>query len=119
MSTEPTKVCYYPWPCIIIVTTEVQLVVFTPDHSIQCTFLRGSDVSGCVYVLVPKSEVQEMLETITGFIDRSTASVSIMVANIGCYSEVLAYANTTGVLPVRAKITTDEECTVSTGLSST
>ena len=36
-------------------------------YFIQCSYLSGSDVSGCVYVLVSG---EEGVENVTGFIER-------------------------------------------------
>ena len=44
---------------------------------------------------------EEGVENVTGFIEREE---NVEVSNIGCYSEVLAYENSTGVLPVRMSI---------------
>ena len=86
-------------------TTDVQNVyIYQLDntrYSIQCIYLSGSDVSGCVYVLVSGVEG---VENVTGFIERDSNGVTLEVANIGCYSEVLAYDNSTGSLPVRTNI---------------
>ena len=77
---------------IIVVTTDVQGVNFTRVdeniYFIQCSYLNGSDVCGCVYVLVSG---EEGVENVTGFIERDSNGVTLEVANIGCYSEVLAY----------------------------
>ena len=72
-----------------LVTTDVQGVVFTrvleeDTFSIQCNYLSGSDVSGCVYVLVSRVEG---VENVTGFIERDSNGVAREVANIGCYSK--------------------------------
>lgn len=96
------------------VATSVILAVFITKerddtYSIQCSFLTGSDACECVYVLVSG---EEGVENITGTIKRNSTGVSIVVANIGCYREVLAYANTTDALPVRESIITEELCTV-------
>ena len=91
-------------PCmtLYIVTTDVQGVEFTivgDIYTIQCSYLSGSDVNGCVYVLVSR---EEGVENVTGFIERD--SNGLEVANIGCYSEVLAYDNNTRSLAVKASI---------------
>ena len=82
-------------------------------YSIQCSYLSGSDVNGCVYVLVSS---EEGVENVTGFIERDSNGVTLEVANIGCYCEVLAYDNNTinQVQPVRTSIT-DETCLITTG----
>ena len=49
------------------------------NYSIQCSYLNGSDVSGCVYVLVSG---EEGVENVTGFIERDSNGVTIEVANI-------------------------------------
>ena len=102
-----------------LVTTDVQGVVFTrvleeDTFSIQCSYLNGSDVSGCVYVLVSRVEG---VESVTGFVERDSNGGTLEVANIGCYSEVLAYdnASTTIVHPVRTSINTSETCPITTG----
>ena len=38
---------------------------------------------------------EEGVENVTGFIERDSNGVTLEVANIGCYSEVLAYEVTT------------------------
>ena len=95
--------------CCLLVTTNVQDIVISKEkdtYSIQCSYLSGSDVSGCVYVIVSR---EEGVENKTGFIKRDS---NAEVANIGCYSEVLAQENITGVLPVMTNITTnDTTCT--------
>ena len=53
---------------------------------------------------------QSGLEDVTGFIERDSQGVSIMIDNLGCYSEVMAHDNTTGSLPVRTSILTNETC---------
>ena len=94
----------------------MQEIIFTRIHvdiySIQCSYLSGSDISGCVYILVSR---EEGVENVTDFIERDF-NVYIEVANIGCYSEVLAYDNTTigEILPVRTSIT-EEACLITTG----
>ena len=91
-------------PYDIVVTTDVQGVVFTTvgdAYSIQCSYLNGSDVSGCVYVLVSR---EEGVENVTGFIERDSSGVILEVASIGCYSEVLAYDNNARSLAVKASI---------------
>ena len=96
----------------------MQSVVFTrveeDTHSIQCNYLSGSDISGCVYVLVSR---EEGVENVAGFIERDSNGVPLEVANIGCYSEVLAYENTTidDILPVRTSIITSDTCPITTG----
>ena len=89
--------------------------VDTTHYSIQCSYLSGSDVSGCVYVLVSR---EEGVENVTGFIERDSNGVTLEVANIGCYSEVLAYDNTTinEILPVRTSINTNDTCLITTGI---
>ena len=100
-----------------LVTTDVQGVVFTRvlkenTFSIQCRYLSGSNVSGCVYILVSR---EEGVENVTGFIERDSTQE---VVTIGCYSEVLAYANTTTTTidhPVRTSINTSDTCPITTG----
>ena len=95
-----------------LATTKVQSVsicqVNNTHYSIQCNYLNGSDVSGCVYVLVSG---EEGVENVTGFIERDSNGVTIEVANIGCHSEVLAYDDSTGSLPVRTNIS-KETCPI-------
>ena len=81
-------------------------------YFIQCSYLSGSDVNGCVYVLVGR---EEGVENVTGFIERDSNGVTLEVANIGCYGEVIAYDNATinEILPVRTSIT-DEACIITT-----
>ena len=96
---------------LFLVTTDVQGVNFTRIdeniYFIQCSYLNGSDVCGCVYVLV---SVEEGVENVTGFIKRDSNGVTLEVANIGCYSEVLAYDNSTGSIPVKTNILLTETC---------
>ena len=98
------------------VTTDVQGILFTRIHVdiyfIQCSYLSGSDVRGCVYVLVSR---EEGVENVTGFIERDINGVTLEVANIGCYGEVIAYDSATinEILPVRTSIT-DEVCIITT-----
>ena len=105
----------YSFHLIIIVTSDVQGVVFTQvgvdTYTIRCSYLSGSTVSGCAYILV---STQSRLEDVTGFIERDSQGVSIMIDNLGCYSEVMAHDNTTGSLPVRASILTNETCHIYT-----
>ena len=93
---------------INIVTTDVQGVNFTRIdeniYFIQCSYLSGSDVSGCIYVLVSG---EEGVENVTGFIERDSNGVTLEMANIGCYSEVLAYDDSIGSLPVRTNISSE------------
>ena len=95
---------------LFLVTTDVQGVNFTRidenTYSIQCSYLNGSYISGCVYVLVSG---EEGVENVTGFIERDINGVTLEVANIGCYSEVLAYDHGTGSLPVNTNIS-NETC---------
>ena len=96
----------------------MQSVVFTrveeDTYSIQCSYLSGSDISGCVYILVSR---EEGVENVTGFIERDSNGGTLEVANIGCYGEVLAYENTTidDILPVRTSIITSDTCPITTG----
>ena len=57
------------------------------------------------------------MENVTGFIERDSNGVTLEVANIGCYSEVLAYDNPTisKILPVRTSIITSDTCPIITG----
>ena len=88
--------------------------VDTTHFSIQCSYLNGSDISGCVYVLVSR---EEGVNNVAGFIERDSNEVTLEVANIGCYSEVLAYDSTTidDILPVRTRINTSSVCPITTG----
>ena len=103
---------------IYLVTSDVQGIsifqVNTTHYSIQCSYLSGSDVSGCVYVLVSR---EEGVENVTGFIERGSNGVTLEVANIGSYSEVLAHDNTTisEILPIRTSINTSDMCLITTG----
>ena len=47
---------------------------------------------------------EEGVENVTGFIERDSNGVTLEMDNIGCYSEVLAYENITGVLPFNKSI---------------
>ena len=77
-------------------------------YSIQCIYLPESTAKGCVYTLVSG---MNGTENVTGYIDRESLAV-ILAVDIGCYSEVSAYINSTGVrdLAVQAPIVTTEEC---------
>ena len=88
--------------------------VDTTHYSIQCSYLNGSDVSGCVYLLLSR---EEGVENVAGFIGRDSNGVTLEVANIGCFSEVLAYDSTTidDILPVRTRINTSSVCPITTG----
>ena len=44
------------------------------------------------------------MENVTGFIERDSNGATLEVANIGCYSEVLAYDDSIESLPVRGNI---------------
>ena len=96
-------------------TSDVQSVsicqVDNTQYSIQCGYLNGSDVSGCVYVLVSG---EEGVENVTGFIERDSNGVTLDVANIGSYSEVLAYDNSIESLPVTTNIS-NETCPATSG----
>ena len=85
--------------------------VDSTNYLIQCSYLSGSDVSGCVYVLVSG---EEGVENVTGFIERDSNGVTLEVANIGCYREVLAYDNIES-LPVITDISHIILCLVTTG----
>ena len=86
-------------------TSDVQSVsicqVDSIQYSIQCGYLNGSDVSGCVYILVSG---EEGVENVTGFIERDSTGVTLEVANIGSYSEVLAYDDSIESLPITTNI---------------
>ena len=70
--------------CIYAVTTGVNFTRVDENiYFIQCSYLSGSDVSGCIYVLV---RVEEGVENVTGFIERDSNGVTLEVANIGCYT---------------------------------
>ena len=87
--------------CCFLVTTNVQDIIISKEEDtyfIQCSYLNGSDASGCVYILVSR---EEGMENVTGFIERED---NLEVANIGCYREVLAYDNSTKFLPVNKSI---------------
>ena len=53
----------------------------------------------------------------TGFVERDSNGVTREVDDIGCYSEVLAYDNTTinEILPVWTSINTSDTCPITTG----
>ena len=55
------------------------------------------------------------MENVIGFIERDSNGVTLEVANIGCYGEVIAYDNATinEILPIRTSIT-DEACIITT-----
>ena len=89
----------------------VFIQVGVDTYTIQCSYLSGSTVSGCVYILVSG---QSGFENMTGFIERDSQGVSIMIDNLGCYSEVMAHDNTTGSLPVRTSTLTNETCHIYT-----
>ena len=50
------------------------------------------------------------MENVTGFIERDSNGVTLEVANIGCYSEVLAYDNSSESLHVKTNISLTETC---------
>ena len=56
------------------------------------------------------------MENVTGFIERDSNGVTLEVANIGSYSEVLAYDNTTidEILPVKTSIINSDMCPITT-----
>ena len=54
------------------------------------------------------------MRNVTGFIERDSNGVTLEVANIGCYSEVLAYDNSTRSFPVRTNIS-NETCPIIIG----
>ena len=54
------------------------------------------------------------MENVTGFIERDSSGVTLEVVNIGCYSEVLAYDNSTRSFPVRTNIS-NETCPIIIG----
>ncbi len=83
-------------------------------YSIQCIYPNGSNASGCVYILVSG---EEGVQNGTGAIEGGDAT-RILVPDIGCYSEVLAFglpSGNTSKLAARAIITTDKVCSVNTG----
>ena len=99
-----------------VVTTDVQSVSVNKEndttYSIRCSYISGSDASGCVFILVGGVEG---VVNITGIMNRtSSEGVLIVVPNIGCYREVLAFDlesdSTTGTLPVRGNITSVDMC---------
>ena len=59
---------------------------------------------------------EEGVENVTGSIERDSNGVTLEVANIGCYSEVLAYDDTAinEILPVRTRIITNDTCPITT-----
>lgn len=75
--------------------------------------MNGSDVNGCFYILVSEREV---LDDVTGFIAMDSIGETIVVANIGCYTDLLAYDWEIGTpittsIPVRATFNfTSEVC---------
>ena len=85
-------------------------------YFIQCSYLSGSDVSGCVYVLVSR---EEGVENVTGFIERDSNGVTLEVANIDCYIKVLTYDVTTRnqyqLVPEDRASNISELCSSSTG----
>ena len=60
---------------------------------------------------------EEGVENVTAFIERDSNGVTLEVANIGCYSEVLAHDNTTisEIIPIRTSINTSGICLITTG----
>ena len=58
------------------------------------------------------------MENVTGFIERDSNGVTLEVANIGCYSEVLAYEVTTRsqyqLAPENRESISSELCPIST-----
>ena len=55
------------------------------------------------------------MENVTGFIERGSNGVTLEVANIGCYSEVLAYDDSIESLPVTTKLNVSNETCPSVG----
>ena len=58
----------------------------------------------------------EGVENVMGFIERDSNGVTLEVADIGCYSEVLAYDDTTinEILPVKTSIINSDMCPITT-----
>lgn len=74
--------------------------------SIQCSYLNGSDASGCVYVLVSG---EEGVESVRGTIDRSnSAGEAIQLSSILDFDIVLAFdleeGNTISTVPISVTI---------------
>ena len=74
--------------------------------NIQCRYLRGSTVRGCVYTL---RSAFSGVKNITGNITKSNFKGNIVrVVGVNCYNEVLAYDwesdGSIGALPIRKGI---------------
>ena len=55
------------------------------------------------------------MENVTGYVEREGNGMTVEVADVDSYSEVLAYDNTSGIHPIRVQIK-DELCpTITTG----
>ena len=100
---------------MITATTDVRNVSLcqledTNSYLIQCGHVAGSNVQGCVYFFGTD---------VTGIIARNnSAGVTVELADINSYSEVLVYDleidNTTGTLPIRMDVSGIEMCPTST-----
>ena len=76
-------------------------------YSIQCSYIKGSNAQGCIYVLVGM-----VMGNITGTIRRTSSEGNLVtISNIGYYKEVLVYDwesdNTIGILPIRGNISSN------------
>ena len=103
-----------------IATTDVEMVTACRRegtiYSIQCSYINNSNAQGCIYVLVSM-----VVGNITGIIKRTSSEGDLVtISNIGYYKEVLAYDwesdNTTGTLPIRGNINSNEMCPITGSL---
>ncbi len=83
------------WFILFLATSDVQSVTLclisatTSRYSIRCTYLRGSDAKGCVYILVSG---MEGVGNVTGTIERgNSGGVSIKLLDIPDFIELLAF----------------------------
>ena len=81
------------------------------QYFIQCTYLDGTDVGGCIYTLVA---AEGGTKNRTGYISRSDGGI-IQVDNIQMYRELVAHDLSDGDLAVKIPlINVMDRCQVST-----
>lgn len=84
-------------------------------YFIQCGFVMGSDVRGCVYFIGG----DDVMENVTGTIARSsTDGVNVELVDVNSFSEIFAsdweVDNSTGSLSVKGKIHDINACHTTT-----